>query len=653
MSDSRRTLAYSPALDGVRALAVICVMLYHGGTSVMGGGFLGVDIFFVLSGFLITSLLLLEFEQKARIDLLAFWGRRARRLLPALFLVLVAVALYAALLSGEAASAVRKDAAATLFYVSNWWFIVSGNSYFEQFQDPSPLTHTWSLAIEEQWYFVLPLVMVLLLPRLRSRKVIGLGLFALALLSAVEMAWLAPDGGDPSRVYYGTDTRLQSLLVGAALATLLTPGVVDRLRLPVRWLGPLSLAVVVALMLVMTENSPVLYRGGFLLLAFAAALLITSVQVHPDGSVARGLSLRPVVWVGKVSYGLYLWHWPVYVALSPARTGLTGVGLLALRLSVTFAIAAASFYLVEQPIRTGSLSRLTSGQRLALLIGAPSVVLGLLGVTAASARPPAPDSLEAIRDSASRAPAASATSAPATPGASATAVTEVHAVLVGDSVPLSLFAAYQPGSVQGLTVTPGVQFGCGVVPFEAALNGARMPMPHECRIWEEVRADQIAASGANLGVLFAGPWELYDRWIDGRTVPYTDPAWKEATVRDYLRVLEEIADATTRQALVLSSCHGAPEVDLPAVTLYQAGRYPGVVNDPARIRAVNEAAREAVARSGLNVTIIDPGPVLCAADKYRAEIDGVTMHTDGLHFTEAGARWYWKWLGPKLVHAGR
>ncbi|MEI2641934.1 MAG: acyltransferase [Candidatus Nanopelagicales bacterium] len=261
---TRRGLAYSPALDGLRALAVIAVMLYHGGSSWLGGGFLGVDVFFVLSGFLITTLLLLEHERTERLDLVAFWGRRARRLLPALFLVLVAVLLYGAFLTGEAAATIRSDALATLFYVSNWWFIASGNSYFAQFQDPSPLTHTWSLAIEEQWYLLLPLVLVLLLPKLRSRRPLAIALGALSLLSAVEMAWLANPATDASRVYYGTDTRLQSLLVGATLAAVLTPGVLERLRVPAKWVGPAALVAVVALMVLLDERTTWLYDGGFL-----------------------------------------------------------------------------------------------------------------------------------------------------------------------------------------------------------------------------------------------------------------------------------------------------------------------------------------------------------------------------------------------------
>ncbi len=644
--EPKRNLAYNPALDGLRAVSVLAIMVYHGGTSLVQGGFLAVDIFFVLSGFLITTLLLIEYENQGRIDLKAFWGARARRLLPALFLVLVAVLLYGAFLSGEAANAVRRDALATLFYVSNWWFIVSGNSYFEQFQDPSPLTHTWTLAIEEQWYLLLPIVLVLLLPRLRSRRALAIGFGLLALLSAIEMAWLFDPEVDPSRVYYGTDTRLQALLVGATAAAVLTPGVLGRLKASAKWLGPLAALLLLGFMLIATDRAQWLYRGGFLVMAAGVALLVATVTAHPSGWTARALSVAPLVWVGKISYGLYLWHWPVYVLFSPARVGMQGMSLLILRFSVTFAIAALSYYLVEMPIRRGGLNRLGSGQRLAVAVGAPVAILALMGATAATTRPPAPDSLEAIRDSATAAPTASPSTTATQPDQ------DVRAILVGDSVALSLFAAF-PGDIPGFSVLPGTEFGCGLVPFEAAVNGTPMPFRPECKAWEEQRASRIAASGANLGVLFAGPWEQYDRWIDGRAVPFTDPKWKEETVNAYARVIAEMTPVTERQAVVLNTCHGAPDIDLPDAALYQAGRFPAVVNDPARIAAVNEAVTEAVRRSGRDIPIIDPNPFLCDADAYRSTIDGVQMHTDGVHFTEQGAGLYWEWLGPRLLKAGR
>ncbi len=362
------------------------------------------------------------------------------------------------------------------------------------------------------------------------------------------------------------------------------------------------------------------------------------------------MSIGPLVWIGKISYGLYLWHWPVYVLLSPARVGMQGLSLLVLRFAVTFALAAASYYLVEMPIRRGGLNRLGSGQRVAVAVGAPLAILALMGATAATTRPPAPDSLEAIRDSATVAPTPPPTP---TPTSTATAAVEdVRAVLVGDSVALSLFSAF-PGKPAGLSVYPGTEFGCGLVPFEVALNGARLPVREECTRWETQRAGRIAESGANLAAVFAGPWEQYDRWLGGEAVPFTDSRWREATIRDYERVLAEAGADSRSVALVLNACHGAPDLDLPDAALVQAGRYPAVVNDPARVAAVNEAAQEAAQRSGLDVTIIDPNPFLCAGGQYRAEIDGVPLHTDGVHFTEEGAALYWEWLGPRLLKAGR
>jgi hypothetical protein len=322
--------------------------------------------------------------------------------------------------------------------------------------------------------------------------------------------------------------------------------------------------------------------------------------------------------------------------------------LLVVRFAVTFAIATASYYLVEMPIRRGALSRMSQQQRVAVVLAAPLAVLGLLGVTAAATRAPAPDSLEAIRDSATRTPSPTVSA----PGTAAPVDEEVRAILVGDSIALSLFTAYRPGATEDLTVLPGTEFGCGLVPFEAALNGAPMPVREECRKWDEQRGERVAASGATLGVMFPGPWEQYDRWIDDELVAYTDPRWQQATVADYARVLDELAAVTPQIAVVLNACHGAPDLDLPDAVLYQAGRYPGVVNDPARIAAVNEAALAAVERSGLDVTVIDPSPVLCDGG-YQASVEGVPLHTDGVHFTEEGARWYWTWLGPKLLKAAR
>ena len=395
-----------PGLDGLRAVAVLGVMAYHLGFGWASGGYLGVDLFFVLSGFLITSLLLEEWCSSARIRLAAFWGRRARRLLPALFLVLVAVAVYAVVngrfsspTSGGAAidlSGLRGDALATLFYVANWHSIFSHQSYFTQFSTPSPLQHTWSLAIEEQFYLVWPLVIVALV-RLRPRnwRRVGLGLCVVgALASAVAMAVLYHPGADPSRIYYGTDTRAFDLLAGAALAfgaaARPQPGPLARARLHIA----APVAVVVLGVFWASAGTAgglptsTMFRGGFLGAAVLAAIVIADVRQLDQGPLAKVLSIRPLGWIGTISYGLYLWHWPIFVYLNTARTGLSGIALTLARVGLTFALASTSFYLVERPVRRHRFSGLGVAVLIpgAVILTALSVVVGTTASVAAPLR---------------------------------------------------------------------------------------------------------------------------------------------------------------------------------------------------------------------------------------------------------------------------
>jgi peptidoglycan/LPS O-acetylase OafA/YrhL len=357
-----------PALNGLRALAVFGVVAYHLQLGWASGGYLGVDLFFVLSGFLITSLLLEEWVGTSRIDLASFWARRAKRLLPALFLVLVALALYLILnaaLGGPGAnglvdlSDLRGEALATLFYVGNWHSIFAHQSYFAQFSTPSPLQHTWSLAIEEQFYLVWPPVLLLILHLARrSWRQVGLTVAVVATLaSAVLMALLFHPGGDPTRVYFGTDTRLFDLMAGVTVAFLSAarpqPGPAARRALHVA--GP-SAAVVLGVFWV-TAGTPGglprnwMFQGGFLLCAVLAAVVVADARLMERGPFARVLSVPPLHFLGTISYGVYLWHWPIIVYMTGARTGLSTVPLDLARVAATLAISTASFYLVERPIR--------------------------------------------------------------------------------------------------------------------------------------------------------------------------------------------------------------------------------------------------------------------------------------------------------------
>ncbi len=361
--------------DGLRAVAVTAVLLFHAGAGFFGGGMLGVDVFFALSGYLITGMLLDDRRRSGSVHLGRFYARRARRLLPALLVLVIGVAAYANWLAGaEVLSSIRGDALSTLGYVSNWRFIFSDQGYFVHFGPPSPLLHTWSLAVEEQFYLVWPVVALFVMRRgspWRLAAVAGGGAIASLLTSTV----LFELGASSARLYYATDTRAQAILVGACLGAL-QPVVAERLgdgwhptrrvRLALSTAGVGALGFVVWAVHNLTNDSALLYRGGFFLVATATSVLVAVNVFHPGALVARALSWAPLTYVGRISYGLYLYHWPIFLALDSQRSGLSGSTLLAARLGATFAVAAVSFHFLEQPIRTGrfpSASRWAWGYR--------------------------------------------------------------------------------------------------------------------------------------------------------------------------------------------------------------------------------------------------------------------------------------------------
>jgi peptidoglycan/LPS O-acetylase OafA/YrhL len=348
-------IAYRPGLDGLRALAVAAVFLYHARIDWLPGGFLGVDLFFVLSGYLITSLLLVEWEARNRIDLRRFWLRRARRLLPALVVVVLASLALAAIFARQDLAHTRSDAVSSLLYYTNWHEIAANHSYFNLMGNPSLLQHTWSLAIEEQFYIVWPLLLVPCLV-LVGRKRLPMLVIAGIAASAALMWILYNPGADPSRVYYGTDTRAFLLLMGILLA-LVWPWI-ERLRQAVpllELLGVSALVGAVLLFLRMHEFNPTLFRGGDLAAAFCFAVLVAAVA-HPRTGIGEALGVAPLRWVGERSYGIYLWHWPIIVLIAGVNAR-PSVGIVVAEAALVLAVAALSFKYVEQPIRTGTLQR--------------------------------------------------------------------------------------------------------------------------------------------------------------------------------------------------------------------------------------------------------------------------------------------------------
>lgn len=359
-TDRGRLLGYLPGLDGLRAFAVIVVLLYHADVAWLPGGFLGVEVFFVLSGYLITALLVAEWQRYGSIKLGRFWLRRARRLLPGLFLLLLALLSYAIVLLPAEVARLRDDVLAALGYVTNWFLIVRRQPYFETAGRQSLLQHLWSLAVEEQFYLLWPIVLSLGL--LAGRRVMLLLTLGGVALSALLMALLYQPAADPSRVYYGTDTRAAGLLAGAALALAWLPRarptpyrLVDRVLLDL--LGIEALVALIWIFVQVDPNQPWLYRGGFLLIDGASAVLIYVVSTPTR--VRALFSLAPLRLIGQRAYSLYLWHWPVFMLTRPRLDlPLDGQPLLLVRLALTIVLAELSYRYVEQPVRGGIIGRI-------------------------------------------------------------------------------------------------------------------------------------------------------------------------------------------------------------------------------------------------------------------------------------------------------
>ena len=380
-------------LDGVRAIAVTLVLLFHLTPGTVIGGYLGVDIFFVVSGFLITSLLLRERADSGRVHLRAFWARRARRLLPALGILVLACGAAASLIGGDVLVGLGLQVVGAATFSSNWLLLASGSTYFGD-SVPELFRNLWSLAVEEQFYLVWPLLLVLVLFRMpRPLRIAGVALLALASALAMAALWTPADA---TRVYYGTDTHAFGLAIGAVLALFATSWPRHALAWPraartaLGVAGPLALLALLGMAVTMPGDDAVVFHGGLVLVAVLTAVILAALRV-PETPLAALLELGVLRWIGRRSYGLYLWHWPVFVLVVSAlpgwaRDGVTGWALGGIALGITVVAAALSYRFVEQPIRRRgfrqTLRRVRSGWRASAPRAIASVTAALLLVGA-------------------------------------------------------------------------------------------------------------------------------------------------------------------------------------------------------------------------------------------------------------------------------
>ena len=442
--------AYWPSLDGVRGVAIAAVVAFHLGF--LGGGWLGVDVFFVLSGFLITSLLVEERARQGHISVSAFWARRAKRLVPALLVMLAALGLYAwAGGSAVVPAQLRSPALATIFYAANWQQIATASSYFSHFQAVSPLQHTWSLSIEEQYYLVWPLLLigVTRIARRRFTPVLA-GVAGVLLVASATWMGVAAHVFGTDRAYLGTDTRAWELLLGALGVLALHHAAPMRRRRAWRVATPLALCGVGVGVALASGPPGWIWDGGLVAVALCAATVILGSVRDPDGPVAQVLSWSPLRWLGRISYSLYLWHWPVIVLLTPKTTGADGGTLLVFRLASMLGAAVASYYVVERPLRRADWTR---WWRRAVV---PVSVAGVVGLVLVATVPPVEATAGAVRHLPVTSPADSVASTPPPQidmGRAATAADPYRMWILGDSV----MADSAPGVTAALQATGDVQ----------------------------------------------------------------------------------------------------------------------------------------------------------------------------------------------------
>ncbi|MBC8781660.1 acyltransferase family protein [Staphylococcus capitis] len=345
---------YLPGLDGLRAIAVIGIIIYHLNTKWLSGGFLGVDTFFVISGYLITSLLISEYYRNNSIDLVNFWIRRIKRLIPAVLFLIAVVLIFTLFFKPDLIISIKHDAIAACFYVSNWWYIFQDVDYFNQFS-VAPLKHLWSLAIEEQFYLFYPIILLGLL-KFFKKKTITLILIVVSLLSLLAMIVIHMWTGNNSRVYFGTDTRLQTLLLGCILAFVWPPfsfkkDISKKAKSGISLVGLVGIIVLIYLFITISDQDKWIYSGGFYAISFLTLFVIASV-VHPSSLIKKILSFSLFIYIGKRSYSLYLWHYPIIVFMNSYYVqGQIPWYVYICEIILMFIMAEVSYQFIETPFR--------------------------------------------------------------------------------------------------------------------------------------------------------------------------------------------------------------------------------------------------------------------------------------------------------------
>jgi peptidoglycan/LPS O-acetylase OafA/YrhL len=614
------------ALDGLRGLAVLLVVVYHLSVSptagpvagLLPGGFIGVDVFFVLSGFLITSLLVIDRTHRGRTITGRFWIRRARRLLPALLAAVLLGALVTVLIAEPwQLQSMRNMGLASLLYVSNWYAV---------FGHPitNPLSHTWSLAIEEQWYVVWPFLLAGLLALTRLRRSLLLAaIVGLAAISFVLMGvFFSADGW--VRAYYSTDTRAWELLAGAGLAVVVIGREPLRSRSARIAAEVLGVAALVGLIWVSRSATPFdggMYPWGFGLAVLAAGALVVAVLQPASPAVAPVLRARWFVGLGLISYGLYLYHVPVFQWLSPDVVGLKGWPLVLLRVGVSLALAVVSYRFLEMPIRRGALG---AGQMRWLAPASAVAVVGVIVVVTLGGRPQS-----IVERSGAYYGTAASNLRPGT--------ARIAVFGDGDTLALGSHGVYGAPGVRGIAVP--LVF-CSVF-SGAVVVGTAASTPRRCPPWRPLFSSAVDHFDPDLAVIASGRSTMFDRQADGVTLRAGSDGLRRLLMTDLEHVRSTVTAQGARLLVLGVTC--APTGPTEPATIA------GIAHDETRRAWVNGVLRDFAQRHSDTATYVDADRLTCPTSGVWPTVGGAAVRTTDGTLTPAGARALWNLIGTQAA----
>jgi peptidoglycan/LPS O-acetylase OafA/YrhL len=636
MSSSKTSYLYG--LDGLRGIAVTAVLVFH--ANLLPGGYLGVDLFFVVSGFLITRLLLDEIERNGTIDLKRFWSRRMKRLYPAMLVTLVMTAEIVWLFGDNAdRTQLKGDGLGALFYIANWKTILSGASYWDAFKAPAPLSHLWSLAIEEQFYVVWPLALMLVLRFVSGRRAaVTIGCVAVAGTAA---SWISmfvfADPAHIDRVYLGTDARMGSILLGASVAALLylRPAIMERIgALPMNVISVVCLALLVPMYASVKYTEFWLYRGGLVGQAFlTTGLMLAAIQPRTFAYVVS--NLKPLRWIGRQSYALYLVHMPIYWLYSTTTGQLKGFGLLLIGGGASLALAVGMSRAVENPLRFRTWTRREAQVGFAAALA--FVSFAVVGPAAAdnarqSVEVAGPQTLDALLNGPADPNAVGSTvggapnpaAGPTTSGAGPLP----GVLVVGDSVSGNIAEALDAAAAGRYKTYDGHVDGCSIIAGDKFRNGDVVTTTAEaCVQWPTRWAKAVEQLKPSV-IIIHSRWDLFEQRVDGEFIQPCSPAFADKYAARYQQMWDAFKPAPSRTVIFVTPPLGTESGEQGKCLLTQ-------------MRALTQGVP--------NVVIADLQATLCAAGPCVSQIDGQDLYFDGTHFGGFGLKWVAGFLSPQFV----